>query len=111
MKPVAIGVKMHSGWGILVTVCGNLNTAEGEFFRSAIEKGFDHLKLSVTRIRERDLDRLAETVLGDAAGQLPNAIAGLRLSLGPPWTKDHKLAAVAAAILLNDQFAAHRAYD
>jgi hypothetical protein len=206
MKPAAIGVKVHSGWGILVAVSGSLNsveiverrrivitdpaipranqpyhhaatlglpeaerhlvrcatvserlssaaisetiealakrayrvvgaavllasgrpppslpevlgahplihTAEGEFFRSAIEKGFDHLKLPVTGIRERDLGRLAETALGDAAGQLPNAIARLRRSLGPPWTKDHKLAALAAAILLNDQFAAHRAYN
>jgi hypothetical protein len=204
MKPAAIGVKMHSGWGILVAVSGSVNsaeiverrrivvtdptipranqpyhhaatlglteaerhlaectvvserlssaairqavealnkgdyqvvgavvllasgrplpslpqvleshplihTAEGEFFRRVIEQGFNHLKIPVTKIRERDLDRLAETALGDTAGQLQNAIAGLRRSLGPPWTKDHKLAAFAAAILLHDQFAAHRA--
>jgi hypothetical protein len=86
-----------------------IHTAEGDFFRRVIEQGFNHLKIPVTKIRERDLDRLAETALGDTAGQLQNAIAGLRRSLGPPWTKDHKLAAFAAAILLHDQFAAHRA--
>jgi hypothetical protein len=86
-----------------------IHTAEGEFFRGVIEQGFNHLKIPVTKIRERDLDRLAETALGDTADQLRNAIAGLRRSLGPPWTKDHKLAAFAAAILLHDQFAAHRA--
>ena len=79
-----------------------IHAAEGKFFRSAIENGFDQLKVPVTAIRERDLNRLAETVLGDAAGPLANAIAGLRRSLGPPWTKDHKLAVFAAAILLND---------
>jgi hypothetical protein len=77
-----------------------IHTAEGEFFRRVIEQSFDHLKIPVTKIRERDLDRLAETALGDTADQLRNAIAGLKRSLGPPWTKDHKLAAFAAAILL-----------
>ncbi len=77
-----------------------IHTAEGEFFRRVIEQRFDHLKIPVTKIRERDLDRLAETALGGAAGHLHNTIAGLRSSLGPPWTKDHKLAAFAAAILL-----------
>jgi hypothetical protein len=77
-----------------------IHTAEGEFFRRIIEQSFDHLKIPVTKIRERDLDRLAETALGDAAGHLHNTIAGFRSSLGPPWTKDHKLAAFAAAILL-----------
>ena len=198
MKPAAIGVKMHSGWGILVAVSGSVNsvviaerrrivitdptipranqpyhhaatlglpeaerhltkcttvserlssaaisetiealakrgyrvvgaalllasgrplpslpevleshplihTAEGEFFRRVIERAFEHLKVPVTGMRERDLERPAETVLGNTAGQLPNAIAELRRSLGPPWTKDHKLAAFAAAMLLNDQ--------
>src|SRR5271156_4518791 len=28
MKPAAIGVKMHSGWGILAAVSGNLNSVE-----------------------------------------------------------------------------------
>jgi len=79
-----------------------IHTAEGEFFRCAIEKGFDHLKVPVAKIRERDLDRLAETVLGDAGGELNSAIAGLSNSLGPPWTKDHKMAALGAAILLHD---------
>jgi hypothetical protein len=197
MKPAAIGVKMHSGWGILVAVSGSLNsveiverrrivitdpaipranqpyhyaatlslpeaeqhlarcttvserlssaaisetiealvkrdyrvvgaavllasgrplpslpevlgahplihTAEGEFFRRVIERAFDRLKVPVTEIRERDLDRFAETVMGDASGPLQTAIAGSGSSLGPPWTKDHKLAAFAAAIVLNN---------
>jgi hypothetical protein len=197
MKPAVIGVKMHSGWGILVTVSGSVNsveiverqriviidpttpranqpyhhaatlglheaerhltkcrvvaehlssaairaaiealakrhyqvvgaalllasgrplpslpqvlgshplihTAEGDFFRCAIGKSFNHLKVPVTAIRERDLDRLAETLLGDAAGQLHSAIPGLTSSLGPPWTKDHKTAALAAVVVLHD---------
>jgi hypothetical protein len=88
-----------------------IHTAEGEFFRCAVRKAFDRLKVPVTGIRERDLARFAETVLGDAAGPLQSAIAGLGSSLGPPWTKDHKIAAFAAAILLSDQFAALRAYN
>jgi hypothetical protein len=79
-----------------------IHTAEGEFFRCAIGKAFDHLKVPVTGIRERDLVRLAETVLGDAAGPLQSAIAGSGSSLGPPWTKDHKMAAFAATIVLHN---------
>ena len=80
-----------------------IHTAEGEFFRCAVRKAFDRLKVPVTGIRERDLARFAETVLGDAAGPLQSAIAGSGSSLGPPWTKDHKLAAFAAAIVLHNQ--------
>jgi hypothetical protein len=79
-----------------------IHTAEGDFFRCAVEKAFDRLKVPVTEIRERDLARLAETVLGDAAGPLQSAIAGSGSSLGPPWTKDHKMAAFAAAIVLHN---------
>jgi hypothetical protein len=31
---------------------------------------------------------------------LQRSIAGLGRSVGPPWTKDHKTAALAAALLL-----------
>jgi len=78
-----------------------IHTAEGEFFRCVVGKAFDGLKVPVTGIRERDLARFAEAVLGDAAGPLQRAIAGSGSSLGPPWTNDHKMAALAAAIVLN----------
>jgi hypothetical protein len=79
-----------------------IHTAEGEFFRRAVGKAFHRLKVPVTGIRERDLARFAETVLKDAAGPLQSAIAGSGSSLGPPWTKDHKMAAFAAAIVLHN---------
>jgi hypothetical protein len=57
------------------------------------------LKIPVTVIRQRDLDDRANAAFGNTAGQLQRAIAGMGSELGPPWTKDHKTAALAAALI------------
>ncbi len=77
-----------------------IHTAEGEFFRNAVRKACERLKLSVTAIRERELDERAKTAFGNAASPVQRRISSLGSSIGPPWTKDHKTAALAAAMIL-----------
>jgi len=77
-----------------------IHTAEGEFYRGAVRKACERLEIQVTAIRERDLEERAETVFGNAASEVQRRISILGRSLGPPWTKDHKTAALAAAVIL-----------
>jgi hypothetical protein len=77
-----------------------IHTAEGEFFRNTVCRACEDLRIPVTRIRERELDDQAKAAFGNAANRLQQRIAGLGSSMGPPWTKDHKATALAAALLL-----------
>ena len=77
-----------------------IHTAEGEFFRNAIRKACQRLEIRVTAIRERELEERGKTAFGNAASRVQRRISSLGSSIGPPWTKDHKMAALAAAILL-----------
>jgi hypothetical protein len=58
------------------------------------------LEIHFTAIRERELDERAKTTFGDAARRVQRRISSLGSSVGPPWTKDHKTAALAAAMIL-----------
>jgi hypothetical protein len=77
-----------------------IHTAEGEFFRNAVSKACEGLKISVTAIRERELEERAKKAFGNAASRVQHRISSLGRSIGPPWTKDHKSAALAAATIL-----------
>jgi hypothetical protein len=77
-----------------------IHTAEGEFFRNAVRKACERLKISVTAIRERELDERAKTTFGNAVSRVRRRISSLGSSIGPPWTKDHKVAALAASMIL-----------
>jgi hypothetical protein len=79
-----------------------VHTAEGEFFRNAVRRACENLKIPVTAIKERDLDARINTAFGNAANEVQRRISTLGRSMGPPWTKDHKNAAFAAAIVLAD---------
>jgi len=77
-----------------------IHAAEGEFFREAFSKGCESLGLSVTGFRERNLDECVQTTFGKAATRMWQQISTLGRSLGPPWTKEQKTAALAALVLL-----------
>jgi hypothetical protein len=77
-----------------------LHTAEGEFFRDTIRRACEGLKIPVTEIRERDLAERANAAFAGTAGRVQRRIETLRKSIGPPWTKDHKSAALAASTIL-----------
>lgn len=78
-----------------------IHTAEGEFFRQAFRDAFEKLRIPVTGIRVRDLNDCAVKAFGQAAPGVQERIDGMGRSLGPPWTKDQKTAALAAAIVLH----------
>ncbi len=77
-----------------------IHTAEGEFFRHAVHSACEGLQIPVTLIRVRELDTRAKAAFANRAGQVQSSIASLGRSVGPPWTSDHKTAAIAAALLL-----------
>ena len=77
-----------------------IHTADGEFFRRAVRQACEGLRIPVTAIRERELNERAQTVFGNQAGRVERRISRFGTSVGPPWTKDHKTAALAAALVL-----------
>jgi hypothetical protein len=77
-----------------------IHTAEGEFFRHAAHSACEGLQIPVTAIRVRELDARARVAFAKRASQMQSSIASLGRSVGPPWTSDHKTAALAAALLL-----------
>ncbi len=77
-----------------------IHAAEGEFFREAFWKACESMDLPVTGFRERNLDECVQTTFGKAATRMRQQIATLGRSLGPPWTQDQKMAALAALLVL-----------
>jgi hypothetical protein len=80
-----------------------IHTAEGEFFRHAVTSACETLGIPVTATRERDLTEQANAALGNASRQILSCISGMGSSLGPPWTADHKSAALAASMILHSK--------
>jgi hypothetical protein len=77
-----------------------IHTAEGEFFRDIFSRACGQLDLSVTRIRERDLDQSLGAAFGKSATRLQRQVSEMGHSLGAPWTVDQKTAALAALVVL-----------
>lgn len=76
-----------------------IHTAEGEFFREAVAKTCGSLKISVSRVREREVEKDAKAALGRSAATAMKQIANASKRLGSPWTQEHKKSALAAWIL------------
>ena len=77
-----------------------IRSAEGEFFRRAVGTACEKLKIRVLGVRERDLEAQANSVLGKSATAAVKKISQMGKSIGPPWTQDHKSAALAAWMAL-----------
>src|SRR6266852_5152513 len=77
-----------------------IHAAEGEFFREAFSKACEALDLPVTGFPERNLGQAFQTAFGKAAARMRRQISDLGRSLGPPWTKDQRSAALAALVVL-----------
>ena len=73
-----------------------IHTAEGEFFRRVFRDAFEQLSVRVTGFRERGLEDRAPP-------QILQRISGLGKAIGPPWTADEKLAALAGWMLLSGE--------
>lgn len=79
-----------------------IHTAEGEFFRNSIRHACDRLKISVEAIRERDVEEQVKAAFGNRASRVQHSVAAAGRSIGPPWNKDHKAAALAALLLFRN---------
>jgi SH3-like domain-containing protein len=75
-----------------------IHAAEGALFVGAVGAACRDLKIPVLTIQERDVWRRASEAAGIAEAELRAQIDGVRKTLGPPWTLDHKIAAAAALI-------------
>jgi len=80
-----------------------IHAAEGEFFREVFTKACEGLDISVTGLRERDLDQCIQTTFGRGAARIQQQISTLGRALGPPWTRDQKTASLAALTVLARQ--------
>jgi hypothetical protein len=77
-----------------------IHTADGELFRDSLRRAGVRCKLPVTAMKERDLIGSASKSLDLRPDVLSRRIATLGKSLGPPWTQDEKLSALAAWLTL-----------
>ena len=102
-KPVVCGIGISSGKpiGTLEATLAShaaIHSAEGEFFRDAIVQAVEACGLSCHRYKERELIATAARVFG-----IPDPdreLAAMRKIIGPPWTADEKLAALAGWLAL-----------
>jgi len=79
---------------------GTLHAAEGELYRDALADAADALGLPVTLVPPRDTPMLGRRVLGCDDEDLRARLTELGRPFGPPWTRDHKDAVVAALAVL-----------
>jgi hypothetical protein len=84
----------------ILSVHFRMHKAEGVLFREALARAADACGLKVVRIPEKLLAKRAAETFGTAAGDLVNDVATLGKSIGPPWGKDQKEAALAALVAL-----------
>lgn len=77
-----------------------LHTAEGELFRNVIVTACESHELSVLRIREKELWERCSAELVVSEQFLQQHLIRMGKGIGPPWTQDEKLAALAAWLTL-----------
>lgn len=77
-----------------------IHTAEGEFFRGIVRDACQEAGVAVIPLRERELEERARRTFGKKANQIIQRISALGRRVGPPWTQDEKLAALAATLIL-----------
>jgi hypothetical protein len=85
-------------WSVdeILAVHFRMHKAEGVLFREALVGAARACGLRLVAIPEKVLTKHAEKVLGVPASRLAKKIASLGKSVGPPWGKDQKDAALAA---------------
>jgi hypothetical protein len=77
-----------------------IHTADGDHFRDAIASAATRCKLTVSRIRARDLDGEASAILRTPVKRLHETVKELGRAVGPPWGADQKAAALLAWLVL-----------
>lgn len=77
-----------------------IHTADGELFRDALAAASEDNGWPLTRVKEKEAWAAAAAGLRDPAAKLQRRVDALGRSLGPPWTRDQKLAALAGWLAL-----------
>jgi hypothetical protein len=77
-----------------------LHTAEGEFYRNALDDASRHLGLKVVGVREKEIIELGSAMFGIASDKLQRTLTELGKPFGSPWRQDEKLATLAAWLAL-----------
>jgi hypothetical protein len=77
-----------------------IHTADGELFRDNLRAACGRCDLRIEGIKEKELFETASEVLGIQTDALKRRVTTLGKALGPPWSTDEKLAALAAWITL-----------
>ena len=89
--------------GELASILGShplIHTAEGEMYRAVLRAACEHAGVAVVALREREIEEAAARQLRLAPDALRARLAALGQPLGSPWTKDEKLATLAAWLVL-----------
>jgi hypothetical protein len=90
------------GWSVaeILAVHFRMHKAEGCLFREALAGAAEACGTRLVAIVEKALASHAETALGTPAKQLATTVAALGKTVGPPWGRDQKDAALAAWVAL-----------
>jgi hypothetical protein len=80
-----------------------IHTAEGEFFRNALRQACEACGIRVSRVKEKELVKQAAGALGLTEDELERRAGELGKGIGPPWTQDQKLSAIAAWMVLGSK--------
>jgi hypothetical protein len=77
-----------------------IHTADGELFRDALAAAGQENGWTIIRVKEKEVPAVAAAGLRVPAEELQRRVNALGRSLGPPWTVDQKLAAIAGWLAL-----------
>ena len=89
--------------GELAAILGShplIHTAEGVMYREALRAACEHAGVASLGFREREIEARAATLLKLKPDALRARLTALGKPLGTPWTQDHKLATLAAWLVL-----------
>jgi hypothetical protein len=89
-------------WSVeeILAVHVRMHKAEGVLFRDALVRAAEACGLRLVAIPEKVLTKHAERALGTSLSGLVKQVTTLGKSVGPPWGKDQKDAALAALVAL-----------
>ncbi|MDT4969529.1 MAG: hypothetical protein QOJ64_4266 [Acidobacteriota bacterium] len=90
-------------WSVdeILAVHFRMHKAEGVLFRDVLVRAGKACGLRVVEIREKELAEKAERVQATPIDSLRETIAALGKSVGPPWGRDQREAALAAILALH----------
>jgi len=84
----------------ILAVHFRMHKAEGVLFPDALVHGVEDIGLALVSISEKELATRGRAALGRSPNRIDAQLTALGKSVGPPWGKDQKHAALAAMIAL-----------